>query len=121
MINKQVIDTLYKKYRKAPKSIDDLDFALLFDGLQEHHNAMIDIDIDTNRLNIGSIDGNSPFHSLPLNRIHAILPFEEWVALVMPASIIFLNRTSPKVSVHIKEMKPSILDKIRYRMHQEEI
>lgn len=111
MITKQVIDTLYKKYAKRPKSPDYLDFGLLFDSIAEFHNVSVDMDSD--ELVINSIEPNSPFHKLPLSKINAIVPFEEWVAIVLHSSIIFLNKKSSKVSVHLKPPKMSILDKIR--------
>ncbi len=111
MITKQVINTLYKKFRKLPKSPDCLDFALLFDYVAEHHN--ITIDMDNDELLINSIDASSPFHRLPLSRIHAIVPFEEWIAIVMHSSIIFLNRKSSKVSVHVKTESLTVLDRLR--------
>lgn len=111
MITKQVIDTLYKKYDKRPKSPDCLDFGLLFDSIVDFHNVSVDMDSD--ELVINSIEPNSPFHKLPLSKINAIVPFEEWVAIVLHSSIIFLNKKSSKVSVHLKPPKMSILDKIR--------
>lgn len=111
MITKQVIDTIYKKYDKRPKSPDCLDFGLLFDTVQENHDISVDMDADS--LFIGSIDSRSPFHKIPLSKIHAIIPFEEWVAIVLHSSIIFLNRNSSKVSIHIAPPKMSFLDKVR--------
>lgn len=111
MITKQVINTLYKKFRKLPKSPDCLDFALLFDYVAEHHN--ITIDMDNDELLINSIDASSPFHRLPLSRIHAIVPFEEWIAIVMHSSIVFLNRKSSKVSVHVKTESLTVWDRLR--------
>lgn len=111
MITKQVIDTLYKKYRKLPKSIDCLDFGLLFDSVAGQHDLSVDMDSDS--LIIRSLGERSPFYKIPLSRIHAIVPFEEWVAIVLHSSIIFLNKKSQKVSVHVKEPKLSIIDKVR--------
>ena len=111
MITKQVIDTLYKKYSKLPKSPDCLDFGLLFDTVAEHHD--ISVDMDTDSLIIHSLGERSPFYTIPLSKIHAIVPFEEWVAIVLHSSVIFLNRTSAKVSVHIKPHKLSLIDKVR--------
>lgn len=111
MITKQVIDTLYKKYDKRPKSPDCLDFALLFDTIADHHD--ISVDMDTDQLVINSIDEKSLFHKIPLSKIHAIVPFEEWVAIVLHSSIIFLNRKSPKVSVHIKPPKMTMWERIQ--------
>ena len=117
MITNQVIDTLYKKYRKLPKSIDCLDFPLLFDAISEHHD--ISVDMDTDSLIINGLGERSPFHKIPLSRIHAIVPFEEWVAIVLHSSIIFLNRKSSKVSVHVKPPKLSFVDKVRMALAKE--
>ena len=114
MINNQVIETLYKKYKKTPKSIDMLNLAILFDYAAKHHN--IYIEPESKKMTIGSIDPSSPFHSIPVNRINAIVPFEEWVAVVTPASIIFLNRKNSQVSVHIKPVKPGLMDRIRQKL-----
>lgn len=111
MITKQVIDTLYKKYKKRPKSPDCLDFGLLFDSIIEHHEIVVDIDLD--HLIINDLDPNSPFHQIPLSKIHAIVPFEEWVAIVLHSSIIFLNRKSNKVYINIKAPKMSLWDRIQ--------
>ena len=111
MIRKQVINTLYKKYRKLPKSPDCLDFALLFDYVVEHHTITIDLENDC--LIINSLEPTSIFHRIPLSRIHAIVPFEEWVAIVLHSSIIFLNKKSSKVSVNIKMPKPSLWERVK--------
>lgn len=114
MITQKVIDTLYKQYSKAPKSLDCLDMPLLFDAAGEHHNVSVDMDDNMNaELVIGSVDEKSPFHRLPMHRIHAIVPFEEWVAIVMHSSIIFLNRKDNKVSIHLKPMRDGLLDRLR--------
>lgn len=111
MITKQVIDTLYKKYRKLPKSPDCLDFELLFDDVAAYHD--ISVDMESDRLIISGLGENSPFSRIPLSRIHAIVTFEEWIAIVLHSSIIFLSRTSPKVSVHIKPPKLSLVDRLK--------
>ena len=113
MITKQVIDTLYKKYKRRPESPDCLDMPLLFEAASEHHNVSIDMEGPVDSLIIRSVDPHSPFHRIPLEKIHAIVPFEEWVAIVMHSSIIFLNRKSSKVSVHIKPIKPSLTDRLK--------
>ncbi len=113
MITKKVIDTIYKKYRKLPESPDFLDMPLLFDYADEHHNISIDMDGSVDSLVIGSIERDSPFHRIPLEKIHAIVPFEEWIAIVLHSSIIFLNRKSNKVSIHIRTHKPTLMERIR--------
>ena len=111
MITSQVIDTLYKKYRKLPKSIDCLDFGLLFDSVAEHHN--IEVDMDSDSLILHGLGERSPFYKIPLSRIHAIVPFEEWVAIVLHSSIIFLNRKNSKVAIDIKEIEPTFSDRVK--------
>lgn len=113
MITRKVIDSLYKKYSKLPPSPDCLDIPLLFECASENHNVTIDIEGPVDTLIIRSVDPDSPFHSIPLERIHAIVPFEEWVAVVLHSSIIFLNRKSSKVSVHIRMEQPSFMDRMK--------
>lgn len=113
MITKKVIQTLYKKYRKQPESPDCLDIPLLFDCASAHHNVTIDMDGPVDSLVIRSIDPDSPYHRIALDRINAIVPFEEWVAIVLHSSIIFMSRNSPKVSVHVRTDPPTLWERIK--------
>lgn len=111
MITNEVINEIYKKYDKRPSSIDCLNLALLFDKAGIEHDILIDP--ETEEMTIGSIDTNSPFHTIPLKNIHAIVPFEEWTAIVLHSSIIFLNNKKPLPSIHIKQPSSSLWDRIR--------
>lgn len=118
MITGQVIDTLYKKYKKRPSSTDDLDISVLFDNdIAEIHNLTISPE---DKLVIGSIDPVSPFHKIPMRNIHAIVEFEKWIAVVLHSSIIFLNKKEPKVTLNIKPIRPSFMDKIREKFTRDE-
>lgn len=117
MITKEVIKTLYKQYPRRPKSIDCLDMVLLFDTVGAMHD--ITVDIDTGELVIGSIDDKSIFHRIPLSHIHAFVPFEEWTAIVLHSSIIFLNRKNTKVSVHLKPPVPTVTERLKGLFHKE--
>ncbi len=87
---------------------------LLFDSAGENHNISVDFDDNMNaELIIGSIDPKSPFHRMPMSHIHAIVPFEDWVAIVLHSSIIFLNKKDSRVSIHIRPLKETLMDKIR--------
>lgn len=112
MINKDVIDSIYKKYKSRPARVSDLDLHLLFEYAIEVH----EIYVDGNDLVIGSIDPASPFNTIGLDRVHAILEFENEIAIVMHSSIIFLNKRDSGVNVHIKSDKPGILAKLRERL-----
>ena len=117
MITQQVINAIYKQYPKAAKSLDCLDMPLLFDSVGTRHNISVDMDDNMNaELIIGSVDEKSPFHRLPMHHIHAIIPFEDWVAIVMHSSIIFLNKQDNRVSIHIKPMSDGLFDRIRRRL-----
>lgn len=109
MIHKKVIDAIYKKYRKRPASPDELNIPLLFEQLPEEAG----IEIDDANLIINSIDPRSPFHKIPVNHIHAIIEFDEAVALVLHSSIVFLSKEDGSAHVHIKSVGPSILDRLR--------
>lgn len=108
MITNEVISEIYKKFDKRPSSIDKIDFPLLFEKVGIDHDILIDP--DTNEMTIGSIEEGSPFRLIPLSNINAIVPFEDWTAVVLHSSIIFLHNKRPQVSVHIKENKRSLLD-----------
>lgn len=110
MITRENIKEIYRKYKNTPESVDDLNFSALFDETAIHHDIMIDP--VENTITFGSIDKNSPFHTLPLNRINAILGFDEWVAVVMHSAILFLNRKNQKVVVDIKMTQPSIGERL---------
>ena len=100
MITRKVIESLYKKYDKVPPSPDCLDIPLLFESASANHNITIDIDGPVDSLVIGSIEHDSPF-------------LEYWFAIVLHSSIIFLNRKSPKVSVHIRMEPPTIMERMK--------
>lgn len=108
MITKKVIDELYRKYRKRPSCTDDLDIGVLFDNVADDHG----IEIDEKSLVINSVDAGSLFHKIELERIHAIVKFEEAVAIVLRASILFLNIGNNGVNVHVKVNPPTLWQKI---------
>ena len=112
MISSNVIQTLYRKFSRRPASVDALDIHLLFEAV--HPSNMIHIKDGV--LYIGSIHSDSPFHSICLNHIHAIVEFEETVALVMHSTILFLSKVNNDVRVHIKPMKESIWSRIREKL-----
>ena len=109
MIHKKVIDAIYKKCRKRPASPDELNIPLLFEKLPEE--AMIEV--DGNDIVINSVDRNSPFHSIPVSHIHAILEFAEAIAIVLHSSIIFLSKDDGSMHVHLKDIGPTLIDRIR--------
>lgn len=112
MVTNKVIETIYKKYRKRPTSPDQLDLPVLFQESIDPHELFIDGD----ELIINSIDPSSPFHSIRLDRVHAILEFENVVAIVLHSSIIFLGKNDRSVHVHVKMDQPSLIDRVKMKL-----
>ena len=98
MLTKEVINSLYRKFDKRPASPDELDIALLFEHLMDTHDVAID---DEANLLLGSVPPDSPFRSIPLANIHAIVEFADEVVIVLPASLIILNKEDSQVHIHI--------------------
>lgn len=109
MIQKKVIEAIYKKCSKRPASPDELNIPLLFEKLPEETM----VEVDGNDIVIESISSDSPFYRIPVNHIHAILEFDEAVAIVLHSSILFLSKEDGSLHVHLREMKPSLIDRIR--------
>lgn len=109
MINEKTINAIYKKYSKLPASIDELNIPLLFEAAHDSHN----IEIKGHDVIINSLDTWSPFHVIDLHRVHAILDFERYIAIVLHSSIIFISKENNSVHVHLKAIKPSISDRMR--------
>ncbi len=115
MITKKVIDSLYKKYSKLPAGVESLDVGLLFDESMEQHNISID---ENGNLVIGSIEPGSPFHKLAMNRVHGINNFENYVALILHSSILFLSKKGPHASINIKANPVTFWEKVRWWFHK---
>ena len=109
MINNKVIDSIYKKYSKRPSSIYQLNIPLLFEAAHEDHA----IEIKGHDLILNSQEPWSPFHTIDLNRVHAILDFDKYVAVVLHSSIVFIGKKSNDIHIHIKPLKPSLSDRVK--------
>lgn len=109
MITKKVIEELYRTYNKRPDSPFDLNLSLLFEHAVDTHG----INLDEEKIEIGSIAPDSIFHSINLNHIHEIVEFENAIAIVLHSSIIFLNKHDNKSYIHIRTDKPGLWSRIR--------
>ncbi len=112
MITKKVIDELYKKFRKLPSGIEHLDIGLLFEYAMEHHDITID---DEGNIVIASIDPQSRFNNVALDRVHGFYAFDDFIAIVLHSSFIFLNKNDNGVNVHIKFEKPSLWERLKWK------
>lgn len=114
MLTKAVIESLYKKFDKRCPSPDELEIAILFEHLSGAHEVMID---EHASLIINSLPLSSPFHSLPLRNIHAIVNFEDEVAIVLHSSIIILDKHTPNVFINLKATGQTFSDRIISLFH----
>ena len=108
MIQKKAIEAIYKKYKKRPASPDELNIPLLFEQLPFEAG----VEIDGADLVLGSVDTDSPFRRIPVRNIHAIVNFDEAVAVVLGASIIFISKENGSVSVHLKMVGETLLERL---------
>ena len=111
MVTKKVIQTIYRQFRKPPKSPDELNLGLIFDYAMDNHGIFIDED----NLYIGSVEPSSPFATIELKRIHEIVEFEKVLAIVLPAAIVFLNKDDSEVNIHLRleDDNPTVWQRIR--------
>lgn len=112
MITKKTIEEVYRRYRKKPKSIDELSVELLFDSISQVHG----LEIIDEKIILRSVDEQSMFHKITLSRVYGIVNFEKTVAIVLHSSIIFLNKKEPKVNIHIKPEPKTFIEKVKMWM-----
>ncbi len=109
MVTAKVVNSLYKEYRKRPKSPDRLDLSVLAEKAGDN----INVEIKDDRLIIHNVDEKSPFHALKLNRVHGIVNFEKTIAIVLAQSMILLLKETGEVQINIKPVKRSFWAKLR--------
>ncbi len=109
MVKKDVIKTLYRQYSRPPKSPDELNIGVLFDSAIDNHGIFIDEDA----LYIGSVDPRSPFATIPLRNINAIVEFEKQLAIVLHSAIVFLHKEKSDVNIHLKLQEDTMWDRVR--------
>lgn len=103
MITTKVIKELYKRYRRPASSREELGMELLLEQVGRCHGLSVDNDGANEILTINSVSAASPFHSIPIGHVCAVVPFDEWVAIVLPSSIIFLCRENDDVRINLKK------------------
>lgn len=109
MLTKEVINSLYRKFDKRPSSPDELDIALLFEHLLDSHYVAID---DEANLILGSVPEDSPFHSIPLANIHAIVGLADEIVIVLHSSLIILDKDDSKVHIHINNPAATVGERL---------
>ncbi len=99
MINNNIINELYTSFATEPELFEDRGLSRLMDYAFDTDA----IDFDGDRLVFNSIDSESPLHSIEIERIRGAREFNDYMAVVLPSSIIFINRRDLSTRIHIKE------------------
>lgn len=110
MITRQVIEALYKKYGRMPKSEAERNLGLLRDFAAEN----VAVDIEDGKLLLYNIDPMSPFNEIRIDNIHGVVDFDDCIAVVMHSSIVFIMKPMPPVHVHIKMNPPTFKEKLKW-------
>lgn len=104
--DKKLIDSLYKKYRRKPDTLDERGLHLLADYIVDEQG----LEIDDDGIVFTDMDPLSPFKVIKLDNIYGVKDMGGLLAMVMHSSIIFFNKKTHEASVHIKQ--PTFADKM---------
>lgn len=108
MVTAEVIKSLYKEYRKRPKSSEELNVNILLEQTGDN----INVEVRDNRIYINNLDEKSPFRSIRLDRVHGIVNFEKTIAIILSQSMILLLKETGDVNINIKPLKKSFMSKL---------
>ncbi len=103
MITDQVIQEIYKKYRKPCKNEDDLQLDYFIDLLSSHHNIKV---VNNMEVIIEDLEEYNPFRRFLKRGLFAILEFDKDVAFVFRSHLLFVDKSSSNVRVHIRPEEP---------------
>ena len=109
MITEQVIQEIYRKYKRPSKSQDDLNLDYYMGLLKDNHNLRV----EDGEIIINDLEEFNPFRRLLIRSLHGILEFDNVVAFVTGNHILFLGKEDKSLRVHFKpEEKKSLFNKI---------
>ncbi len=103
MITDAVIQEIYKKNRKPPKDLNDLNLPEALYILRQHHDMTVDSeDLTKAEVVLNDMEEYSPFRRFLVRSLHAILHFDRQVAFVFRSHILFLNKNNSELRVHFR-------------------
>lgn len=98
MINNATITDLYTTFATAPQLFEDRGIGRLMDYAFDTDA----VDFDGDSIVFNTMDAESPMRSIEIENIWGVKEFPLWMAVVLPNSIIFLNRADFTTRVHLK-------------------
>lgn len=98
MITDRVIKEIYRKYSKPQNKPEDLKLKYFVDLLSPNH----DIKLEDNEVIFEDQEEFSPFRRFLIRSLHGVLEFDKQVAFVFRNHILFLNKNTDEMRVHMK-------------------
>lgn len=110
MITNQVINEIYKKFKKPPKDKDELRLKYFTGVLGSNHN--LELSADGEELILGNLDDFNPFKRFLVRRLTGVIEFDKTVAFAFDNHIIFLDKDDSEMRVHFKPEKKGFFAKL---------
>lgn len=102
MVTEDVIQEIYSRYKKPAKNREELNLPYFFDILKKHHSfTHNDMEVVLNDL-----EEFNPFRRFLIRSLAAVLEFDKVIAFVFPNHILFLDKDSEDLRVHLRPEKP---------------
>lgn len=109
MIREDTIKEIYKKYGKPAKNVAELRLPYFVDLLSKNNPLILRDD----EIEIENLEEFNPFKRFLIRSLHGIIEFDKLVAFVFPRHIIFLDKDSDDMHIHLKpESKSNLFQKI---------
>lgn len=108
MVTKDVIKEIYSKYSSPPKDASSLDIPHYIELLAPHHNLSLQGDMIVNQ----DMDEFNPFRQFLVRRLTAVIDFDKVVAFAFSKHIIFFDKDSANVHIHLKPEKQGVFSRI---------
>lgn len=104
--NDKLIKSLYKRFRRRTSSLDQRRLDLLCDNIIDRRG----LELNDDRIVFSAMPANAPLRSIRLDHIRGVAEVEQYLAIVLHSSIIFFNRATLQIAVHIKP--PTLLERV---------
>lgn len=110
MINQDVIDEIYKKYKRPEKNADALRIPYFVDLLAKNNPIVF----TGKEIQIKNLEEFNPFKRFLVRSLNGIIEFDKHVAFVFMNHILFLSKENQEMHIHIKKRdeKKSLLSRI---------
>lgn len=100
MTEKELTDSLYRRFRRCPETLDERHLDLLADYLVDARG----VDLDDDMLVFTETPADSPLRRIPLRNVHGVADLGGRLAVVLANSIIFLDKKTLATTVNLKPL-----------------